>query len=281
MQATIPLRQYAYLMRLHQPIGILLLLWPTLWALWLAASGMPTLDILLIFILGVFIMRSAGCVMNDIFDRRIDGRVKRTSERPLATGSVSVKQALLLVVVLGATAFLIVLFCNLLTIKLARAGALFAVIYPLLKRVAPLPQFGLGIAFSWGVPMSFAAVTGQVPAAAWLVFVTAALWPVIYDTMYAMVDKEDDIKINVKSTAIFFGSRDILFIGTLMMVFLALLAMIGSIFNLHAIYYVALIVVAMLFAWQLWIIRTRDPKRCFQAFLQNNWVGMIMLPIMA
>lgn len=276
MRSSIPLQQYAELMRLNKPIGIFLLLWPTLWALWLAAQGMPQLAVLLVFVPGVIVMRSAGCVMNDIFDRKIDGRVQRTRHRPLAAGTISVTQALLLAAILGLMALILVLFCNALTIKLAFAGALFAVIYPLLKRVTHLPQFGLGIAFSWGVPMSFAAVTGSVSAAAWWLFASAALWPVIYDTMYAMADREDDVKIGVKSTAIFFGSYDIFLLGSLMMVFLALLFVTGMIFQMHAAYFLSLLVVAALFAQQLWRIRHRHPDQCFQAFQQNNWVGMVI-----
>lgn len=269
-------RQYLYLMRLDKPIGILLLLWPTLWALWLAAQGFPDAKILMIFISGVILMRSAGCVMNDIFDRGFDGRVARTRTRPLAAGTVSVKQAFALAAVLAAIAFALVLFCNALTILLSLAGAVFAVTYPLLKRVTHLPQAGLGVAFSWGVPMAFAAVTGQISASAWLLFAAAALWPVIYDTMYAMTDRADDIKIGVKSTAILFGNHDVLIVGLLMMIFLTLLFITGNIFHLHTIYFFSLFVAATLFARQLWLIHTRQPAKCFQAFLENNWVGMII-----
>lgn len=269
-------RQYLYLMRLDKPIGILLLLWPTLWALWLAAQGFPDPKILLIFISGVILMRSAGCVMNDIFDRGFDGRVARTRARPLAAGTISVKQALCLAAVLAATAFVLVLFCNSLTILLSFAGALFAVIYPLLKRVTHLPQAGLGVAFSWGVPMAFAAVTGQVSASAWILFASAALWPVIYDTMYAMTDRNDDMKIGVKSTAILFGNHDVLIVGLLMIIFLTLLFFTGKIFQLHAIYFFSLFIAATLFVRQLWLIQMREPAKCFQAFLENNWVGIII-----
>jgi 4-hydroxybenzoate polyprenyltransferase len=276
MLLALPWKQYAYLMRLDKPIGILLLLWPTCWALWLAAGGMPPLPVLTIFVLGVVLMRSAGCVINDIFDRNFDRHVARTRHRPLAAGTVSVKQALALAAFLAFSAFVLVLFCNALTILLAFAGALLAVTYPLLKRITHLPQLGLGLAFSWGVPMAFAAVTGHVPAEAWLVFAAAALWPVIYDTMYAMADREDDVKIGVKSTAILFGSYDIVIIAGLMALFLILLITMGNVYHLSLRYYLALILVAGLFTQQLILIRQRDPAQCFRAFLQNNWVGLII-----
>jgi len=263
-------------MRLDKPVGILLLLWPTIWALWLAANGVPSLFILLVFVAGVVLMRSAGCVVNDIFDRDFDCHVTRTRQRPLAAGTISVEQALLLAAFLGLAAFLLVLFCNHLTIVLAFAGAAFAVIYPLLKRVTHLPQLGLGIAFSWGVPMAFAAVTGRVPAAAWLVFATAALWPVIYDTMHAMVDRDDDVKIGVKSTAILFGERDVLIITIMMVIFLGLLLAIGRVFELNYFYYLSLLVVGYRLIQDLRMIKLRDPAQCFQAFKNNNWIGLII-----
>ncbi len=269
-------KQCAYLMRLHKPIGILLLLWPTCWALWLAAEGMPPWSTLIIFVAGVVLMRSAGCVINDIFDRDFDKHVVRTRERPLAAGKISVKVALILAAALAFIAFLLVLFCNTLTIMLAFAGALFAVVYPLLKRITHLPQLGLGVAFSWGVPMAFAAVTGHVPASAWLVFAASACWPVIYDTMYAMADRAEDVKIGVKSTAILFGKYDVFILACLMLVFLGLLIVIGQVFHLPQRYYLALVVVAVLFARQLWMIRQRDPALCFRAFLQNNGVGLVI-----
>lgn len=276
MRLSLPLRQYYFLMRLDKPIGILLLLWPTVWALWIASRGIPDFKLLMIFLTGVLLMRSAGCVVNDIFDREFDGNVSRTRERPLAAGRVSVPQALVLAGVLGFAAFILVLFCNLQTILLAFAGAAFAVIYPLLKRVTHLPQFGLGVAFSWGIPMAFAAVTGGVSASAWVLFAAAAVWPVIYDTMYAMADREDDIKIGVKSTAILFGKHDISLITFFVLIFLALMTAAGIIFQLHAVYYLALMLAAILFFRQLKLIRTYDPALCFQAFLQNNWIGMII-----
>jgi len=268
------LRDFYYLMRMDKPIGSLLLLWPTMWALWLAARGTPNPLILFVFLCGVFLMRSAGCIVNDIFDRNIDGDVARTRERPIAAGRVSVKQAAMLAAGLGLCAFVLVLFCNLLTIKLAIVGALLAVAYPLMKRITHLPQLGLGVAFSWGVPMAFAAVTGAVSSAAWVLFVTSAIWPVIYDTMYAMADREDDIKIGVKSTAILFGNHDIFIIAVLQAIFIFMLGMIGLIFQLRDIYFVCLFIVAAMFVYQLYMIKKREPGRCFQAFLHNNWVGL-------
>jgi len=276
MSVSQSFKQYAYLMRLHKPIGILLLLWPTCWALWLAAGGVPPLSILFIFVAGVVLMRSAGCVINDIFDRHYDKHVARTRTRPIAAGVVSVKEALVLAASLALAAFLLVLFCNTLTVMLAFAGAIFAVTYPLLKRVTHLPQLGLGVAFSWGVPMAFAAVTGQVSASAWLVFAAAVFWPIIYDTMYAMADRADDVKIGVKSSAILFGKYDVPIIAGLMVVFVSLMVAIGQVFELQTRYYLALVIAGGLFARQLWFIRQRDPDLCFKAFLQNNGVGLVI-----
>jgi 4-hydroxybenzoate polyprenyltransferase len=270
------LHHYAELMRLDKPIGTLLLLWPTLWALWLAASHQPTKQLLFIFVAGVFLMRSTGCIMNDIADRHVDGHVARTKSRPLASGQVSVKEAVLLMASLATMAFLLVLQCNWLTIQLAFAGALFTVIYPFLKRVTHLPQLGLGIAFSWGVPMAFAAVTGAVPARAWLLFAACVLWPVIYDTMYAMVDREDDNKIGVKSTAILFSTYDRLIIALLQIIFVLLMIAVGMVFQLRPMFYLMLVVAAILFLYQQWLIKDREPASCFRAFLNNNWVGLVI-----
>lgn len=271
------IRQYAKLIRFDKPIGTLLLLWPTLWSLWLAARGLPSLSIFIIFTLGVFLMRSAGCVVNDICDRNVDGKVERTRERPLATGELSVKQAVVFALSLAAAAFLLVLNCNWLTIELSFVGAFLATVYPLLKRVTHLPQVGLGLAFSWSVPMAFAAVTNSIPSSAWLLFATAAIWPVVYDTMYAMADRQDDLQIGVKSTAILFGNYDVIIIGVLQLLFIVLLAAVGSVFNLQQGYYLALLIAAGLFVWQLYKISERDPQQCFQAFLDNNWIGVVIL----
>jgi len=276
MQLRARLPHYAYLMRLNKPIGILLLLWPTLWALWLATNGRPDTKILFVFVAGVLLMRSAGCVVNDIADRHFDGHVKRTHRRPLVVGTVSVKEALILTGLLSATAFMLICLCNPLTIWLALIGAAWVVIYPLMKRFTHLPQVGLGIAFSWGVPMAFAAVTDTIGISAWFVFLTAIVWPVIYDTMYAMVDREDDAHIGLKSTAILFGLMDRIIIGLLQVLFLLMLVIVGIMFRVDAIYYVCVALSGMLFIFQQWLIKDRDRDKCFAAFINNNWVGLII-----
>lgn len=276
MQIRERLPQYISLLRFDKPIGILLLLWPTLWALWLASGGHPQPYILVIFIIGTVLMRAAGCVVNDLADRNIDGYVARTRQRPLASGRVSVKEAALLALLLSGSAFILVLFCNLLTIFLAVLGALIVIIYPLLKRVTHLPQLGLGVAFSWGIPMAFAAETNTVTLQAWFLFVASAIWPVIYDTMYAMVDKPDDLKIGVKSTAILFGSMDRFIIGLLQLLFIVLFVLIGLMFHLQPVYYASLCIVAGLFVYQQWLIKQAKRERCFLAFLNNNMVGLVI-----
>ena len=252
----------------------MLLLWPTLWALWLASDGYPDGQIFIIFVAGVFIMRSAGCVLNDLADRNFDAHVQRTRQRPLASGQVSVAEALILAGFLILGAFLLVLLCNKLTIALSFVGAMLAAIYPLLKRITHLPQFGLGMAFTWGVPMAFAAETDAVNTAAWFLFLTGMLWPIIYDTMYAMVDRDDDLKIGVKSTAILFNAMDKLIIGLLQALFIVMLVIVGMMFQLHAVYYASLFLVVCLFAYQQWLIKDRIPQKCFKAFQNNNWVGV-------
>lgn len=268
------LRQYYYLTRLHRPIGIFLLLWPTLWALWIAAEGKPSLGVLAIFVAGVVLMRSAGCVINDYADRKIDPHVTRTRERPIATGKVSPREALLLFVVLCLVAFGLVLLTNPLTIYLSVAGALLAAIYPFMKRYTHLPQVVLGMTFAWAVPMAFAAQTGSIGKLAWLIYVITVVWAVIYDTMYAMVDREDDLKIGVKSTAILFGEADraILLILQVLM-FLGLL-LVGKQAGLDSPYYYGIGVAVILAAYQQFLIRQRDPKGCFAAFLNNHWLGL-------
>lgn len=265
--------QYISLMRLDRPIGILLLLWPTLWALWLASSGQPDLKILLVFISGVFLMRSAGCAINDFADQDFDGYVKRTADRPLVASDMTSGEALFLAGTLSFIAFLLVLLCNYLTIILAFVGLALTIAYPFMKRYTYLPQFGLGAAFTWGVPMAFAAQTGEVSMAAWLVFLTGMIWPVIYDTMYAMVDKEDDIAIGVKSTAILFAHEDRMIIASMQTIFVGMLMLLGWLFQLHYPYYFSLMIVAFLFSYQQWLIKDREPEKCFKAFLNNNWVG--------
>jgi 4-hydroxybenzoate polyprenyltransferase len=265
---------YLKLMRVDRPIGILLLLWPTLWALWLAAEGLPRWHLLLIFALGVFLMRSAGCVINDYADRDIDGKVARTAMRPLATGAVSKREALLLFASLCAIAFMLVLFTNRTTILLSLVAVALAGIYPFMKRYTHLPQVVLGAAFGWSIPMAFAAQTGSIPHGAWLLFIANLLWTVVYDTFYAMVDRDDDIKIGVKSTAILFGDDDKLIIGSLQACVLFTLILAGTQFHLGYWYYVSLIGVAGLFLYQQYLIRHRQRDACFRAFLHNNWVGM-------
>jgi 4-hydroxybenzoate polyprenyltransferase len=270
------LKQYAYLMRLHKPIGILLLLWPTLWALWLASKGQPDKKVLLIFVAGVVLMRSAGCIINDFADRHFDGHVRRTKDRPLASGKVTVKEALLLFVLLALLAFCLVLGLNRLTMVYAVIGILLAIIYPFMKRFTHLPQFGLGLAFTWGVPMAFAALQGRLSWQAWTLFFTALLWPVIYDTFYAMTDREDDLKLGLKSTAILFASYDRLILAGLQALFLLALGGVGVIFHLGIFYYSSLMAAALLFVYQQSLIREREPAACFRAFLNNHWVGAII-----
>lgn len=268
------LPQYAFLMRLDKPIGILLLLWPTLWAIWLASYGRPNTKILFVFAAGVILMRSAGCVMNDFADRHFDGHVERTRQRPLPAGKVTSKEALILAGLLSLCAFLLVLSCNVLTIQFAFIGAGLAIAYPFMKRFTHLPQVGLGIAFTWGVPMAFAAENGYVDVSGWVLFCAGIIWPIIYDTMYAMVDREDDQKIGVKSTAILFNEMDKLMIGLLQVLFIFMLIAVGMIFNLHAAYAISIAIVSFLFVYQQWLIKDRCPKKCFNAFTSNNWVGL-------
>lgn len=271
------LTYYLHLMRLNKPIGLLLLLWPTLWALWFASDGWPETSILIVFVAGIVLMRSAGCVVNDLADRHIDGHVQRTKQRPLVQGQVGVLEAYVLAGALSLIAFaLVVIYCNTLTILLAMFGALWAGMYPLMKRFTHLPQLGLGIAFSWGVPMAFAAVTGEVGTFGWFLFLTSAIWPVIYDTMYAMVDRDDDVQIGVKSTAILFGLMDRVIIGLLQLLFILMLIILGFMFRSNSIYYVCIALAGLLFLYQQWLIKDRDRAKCFSAFLNNNWVGLII-----
>jgi 4-hydroxybenzoate polyprenyltransferase len=268
--------QYIYLTRLHKPIGIFLLLWPTLWALWIAGRGQPNPSIALVFILGVILMRSAGCVMNDFADRQIDGHVQRTRTRPLATGHVKTMEALILASCLAMLAFLLVLTCNTLTIMLSFVGVILAIIYPFLKRVTHLPQLGLGLAFSWGVPMAFAAQTGQINRAAWFLFITAVVWPLIYDTIYAMVDREDDIRVGVKSTAVLLNAMDTLVLGLLQVLFVMMLFIVGLLYQLALPYYLSIFVTMIFFTYQQWLMKNRSPDQCWRAFLNNNWVGLVI-----
>ncbi len=270
----VAIKSYIRLLRLDKPIGILLLLWPTMWALWLANHGMPSLRLLFVFVLGTVLMRSCGCVLNDIADRKVDGFVERTKSRPLAQGEISVFSACVVAGVLAFISFLLVLLCNALTIGLAVVGAVLALGYPYLKRVTHLPQLGLGVAFAWGIPMAFAASTGFVSEEAWFLFLTAAIWPVIYDTMYAMVDREDDVRLGVKSTAILFGRDDRLMIGLLQCVFIVMLSVVGKIFQLDVAYQYCLLSAIILFLYQQILIKDRERSNCFAAFLNNQYVGM-------
>jgi len=267
------LQWYAQLTRLNRPIGIFLLLWPALWGLWFAARGWPDTKVLLVFILGVVLMRSAGCVINDYADRDFDPHVARTRSRPIAAGRVSPREALALFAALGLVAFLLVLLLNPLTIGLSFVGAFLATSYPFLKRVTHLPQFYLGAAFGWAIPMAYAAQTGAVPDIAWILFAANVFWSVAYDTAYAMVDRDDDRRIGVKSAAILFGRYDRLMIGLCHLAALALLAVAGGRAHLQAIYFAGLVVAAMLALHQQWLMRRREPAQCFRAFLGNNWFG--------
>lgn len=270
------LTAYAQLMRIDRPIGTLLLLWPTYWALWIANEGLPPWELLLIFTLGVFVMRAAGCVINDYADRNFDGHVKRTQDRPLAAGKLSPKQALLLFAVLGLTAFVLVCFTNPFTIALSVGGIALAACYPFMKRHTHLPQLVLGAAFSWGIPMAFSASLNELPATAWLIFTTNLLWTVVYDTQYAMVDRDDDLKIGIKSTAILFGEQDKMIIGCLQGLTLMALIVMANRFNLGFAFYASLAVAAGLFAYQQVLTRGRERQACFKAFLSNNYVGAVI-----
>ncbi len=270
---TLPIREYALLMRLDRPIGALLLLWPTLWALWIAADGPPPLHILAIFVIGVVLMRSAGCVINDYADRDLDPRVERTRNRPLAAARVSPREALALFLVLMVAAFALVLLLNPLTILLSLVGAALAVIYPFLKRYTHLPQVHLGLAFGWAVPMAFAAQQESVPPVAWLLMSGAVVWAVVYDTMYAMVDREDDIRAGSKSTAILFGELDRLFIGAFQVLVIVSLLLVGLRAGLGYFYFAGLGVASCFFLYQQYLIRARVRDECFRAFLNNNWFG--------
>ncbi len=270
------LTQYAKLARLHKPTGAALLLWPTWWALWLAAGDFPPWSALIIFTLGVFLMRSAGCVINDYADRKLDPEVKRTMDRPIASGKVTPREALTVFAVLITLAFVLVLFTNTLTIKLSLVGAALAASYPFMKRFTNLPQVYLGAAFGWSVPMAFAAVSDSLPPVCWLLFLANVVWSTIYDTQYAMVDRDDDIRVGAKSTAILFGDADRAILGILMVTFLGSMLMVGARAHLHWPYYAAMGIAAGLFVYQQWLTRTRERDVCFVAFRNNNWVGLAL-----
>jgi 4-hydroxybenzoate polyprenyltransferase len=267
---------YAELMRLHRPIGIYLLAWPMLWGLWLAADGVPSPLILAVFLLGVVLMRSAGCVINDFADRHWDRHVRRTADRPLTSGRVSAREALLLFALLCLVAFSLVLLLNPLVIQLSAVGALLAVLYPFTKRWTHAPQLVLGIAFAWAIPMAFAAVQETVPTAAWWLFGATVTWAVVYDTMYAMADREDDLKIGIRSTAIWFGRWDRFWIAVFQFATLAQLWFAGRAFGLSKIFGIGLLLATLLAVYHQWLIRGREPNHCFRAFLHNHWLGAII-----
>lgn len=267
------LKLYAQLTRLDRPIGIWLLLWPTLWALWFAAGGIPPLDVLAVFVLGTVLMRSAGCAINDFADRHFDGEVERTQHRPLATGELHAWEALMVFCGLSMLALLMVLQLNQLTILLAVPAAALAGSYPFAKRFTHLPQAHLGLAFAWGSPMAFAAVQNHVPPVAWLLLLITAVWAVAYDTFYAMVDRDDDLRIGVKSTAILFGRFDRLITGLMQVAVLGLLGVAGGLTERGLFYFCGLFIAAGFVAWQQWMIRNRQREACFRAFLNNHYFG--------
>jgi 4-hydroxybenzoate polyprenyltransferase len=271
------LTEYARLMRLDRPVGTWLLLWPALWALWVAGAGRPQPLVLVVFVLGVFVMRAAGCVINDYADRDIDPHIRRTRDRPLAARRVSPLEALMLFGVLSLIALYLVTRLNPLTIKLAVIGALLTVSYPFLKRFVPMPQLYLGISFGgWSVLMAFAAEAAVLPRVAWVLFIAAALWAAIYDTIYAMVDREDDLKIGVKSSAILFADMDKFLIGTMQVMMLWALVLVGRNMHFGRWYYAGVAAAALLFLWQQWLIRRREPGGCLRAFLNNQYVGLVL-----
>jgi len=269
------LTEYARLARLDRPIGIWLLLWPVLWALWIAGNGRPDPKVLVVFVLGVFAMRAAGCVINDLVDRDIDPRIRRTHRRPLAARRVTPVEAIVLCVLCAAAALWLVLRLDAFTVRLSLVGAALTVSYPFVKRFFPLPQLYLGISFGgWGVPMAFAAQTGQLPRIAWMIFMAAVIWAVIYDTQYAMVDREDDLRIGVHSTAVTFADMDRVMIGILQILMLAALGLVGRTLHFGVWYFGGLGVAAVTFIYQQWLIHDRDPQACLQGFLNNNYTGI-------
>ncbi len=269
-------RDFVQLARLDRPIGIYLLLWPTLWALWLAARGIPTEKNLLIFIVGVILTRSAGCAINDYADRYFDGHVKRTQQRPLVTGKVTPKEALIFAGVLLLLAFILVLGTNGLTIALSFVALGLAAVYPFAKRYTYLPQVVLGAAFGWSIPMAYAAEIGTLNIQTWLLFIANLLWAVAYDTQYAMVDRDDDVRLGIKSTAILFGDLDNLMIGCCQVFFLITLATVGLQLGLGWPFFLSLVFALGVFFYQQWLTRDREQEACFKAFLSNNWVGAII-----
>lgn len=268
------LKLYVRLIRLDKPIGILLLLWPTLTALWIAAEGVPDYTVLTVFVLGVILMRSAGCAINDYADREIDALIVRTMDRPLATGELAPKNALIVAGSLSLIAFLLAVFnLNKLTIYMSVVAVLLAATYPFMKRYTYLPQIFLGAAFAWAVPMAFAAQTNTVPTVAWLLFLANVLWTTAYDTLYAMADREEDMLADIKSTAILFGDDDKMIVGIIQFSFLLVMALVGSRLEMSYVYYIGILIAAFLSIYQQKLVANRESARCLQAFLNNNWVG--------
>ncbi|MDQ7016212.1 MAG: 4-hydroxybenzoate octaprenyltransferase [Gammaproteobacteria bacterium] len=270
------LHQYALLVRLHRPIGIYLLLWPTLWALWIAAEGVPDPLILAVFLGGTVLMRSAGCAINDYADRNVDAHVKRTEQRPIVAGRVSPKEALWVFVVLSLLAFCLVLLLDWNTVLLSFGAVLLTAIYPFAKRYTHLPQVVLGAAFAWAIPMAFMAQTGELTQVTWLLYLATLLWTLAYDTFYAMADREEDLKIGVKSTAILFGEMDRVVVASLQLLTLLTLLLVGSQLALSVYYYLALGFASLLLLYQQFLVKDRQPERCIAAFLNNHWFGMVV-----
>lgn len=275
-QLAVQLRNYGRLMRVDRPVGFWLLLWPTLWALWLAGQGHPDQGLFVVFVVGVFVMRSAGCVLNDYVDRNIDPYVERTRSRPIASGAVTPLEALTLFVALALIAIGLATMLNRQAQLLAIVAGGLTVVYPFVKRFVSIPQFILGAAFGWAAPMAFAAQTGSIPQLAWIVFGAALIWAVVYDTFYAMVDRDDDRRIGVKSTAILFGDTDLFVVAGLQLVMLTALVFVGLRAELGFWYYLSLAAAAALMAYHQWLARRRDPEGCFRAFLHNHYIGLVV-----
>ncbi|MGD9591733.1 MAG: 4-hydroxybenzoate octaprenyltransferase [Candidatus Berkiella sp.] len=273
---SLAISPYVKLMRLNRPIGIALLLWPTLIALWLASYGAPSIKLFVIFTLGVLMMRSAGCVINDYADKEYDGHVTRTADRPLVTGLVSSKAAIILFVALLLVSFILILFTNLKTMLLAPIGAILAALYPFTKRFIQLPQVILGIAFAWAIPMAYSASGASLSWSCWLLFLATVFWAVAYDTQYAMTDKEDDLKIGVKSSAILFGEYDTLMILTCHFLMLSFFVILGLITDRGAFFFLGVFIALCFALYQQWLTRAKDPKACFKAFLNNQWIGAVL-----
>jgi len=269
-------RAFLELMRFNKPVGTLLLLWPTLWALWIAADGFPSISILIIFVLGVIIMRAAGCVINDYADRKVDGSVTRTRNRPLVDGRIEPQEALILFGCLCFSAFFLVLMTNRMTIALSFGGVAIATIYPFIKRYSNLPQVVLGAAWAWSIPMAYTAQTGTLVKEIWVLYFAVVLWTVAFDTFYAMVDRKDDLKVGIKSTAILFGDLDLFWIGVLQALTLLALVVTGDTFKLGMVYFGGVLAAGLLFIYQQIIARNRQPEACFKAFRNNQWVGMML-----